>query len=151
MAENINLLTNDSFRILQTRLAEQIGITQPTLSRVIKRMVYGGVLSVIKGYEINKFAKTYGIGPKVKGDIKIEMIGNAYDFWLPYEDGRSWDHFLEDVRQAVYKHVSLRGITEIINEKQNMRPSHKQRSLKEIENAYKSCLTYQQERRHLSA
>jgi hypothetical protein len=143
LSDNYWLLRRNILRIHQKLIGNQLGVTQVQMSRIISRLVDVGCLLPTSGYLIGYRAKAYGLGPSLRESLNTEFVDLAYDFWLPYENGQSWLHFLEDIRQAIYKGVSLNDITRIILEKQDERPKEKHRSVKEIAKAYELCLDYQ--------
>jgi hypothetical protein len=147
LSDNYWLLKRNILRIHQKIVGDQLGVTQVQMSRIISKLVESQCLTPTSGYLIGYRAKAYGLGPKLRESLNAEFVDIAYDFWLPYENGQSWLHFLEDIRQAIYKGVSLQDITAIILEKQDERPKEKHRSPKEITKTYEMCLDYQHKHR----
>lgn len=137
LARNFNFLQKKKCRILQTFMAERLGVAQYTVSRLISEMKDQGWLIEEKMYQRGKYAKTYSSGPLLKICFeKALFAGHQYDLTEPYTDGESNKHFLRDVRVAVRLGIDVEDLIQIVQEKQSMRLAHKQRSAKTIARTY---------------
>lgn len=103
--KNIGYLMRGDFRIQQTVLAQQLGIAQPSISRLLKRLVFDQILTLVDssympksvaksaGYQ-NGWSKTYGIGAKLQEFINnIRPISDS-----PYDNGQTWPESSKDIR-----------------------------------------------------
>ncbi len=142
IAKNKKMLKLNECRISQTYMAEALGVTQVTASRLIKRLIEEKYLIIVKDYVIKERSKTYGAGEVLAASIdKISRKRKInYDFTKPYVDGATNAHYMKDVHAAIRAGMSIDEITKIVESKQAHKPNKKKRTTREIATFYLSCL-----------
>lgn len=147
-------LTKGSERILQTYWEGRTKYGQYTISRKLKKLRELGYLVIVKDYKRSSKtqkgeATTYTAGPALKELMDIfyqrPKAYKNYDIMLPYQDGRTMEHIMADVRCMVEKGHSDDEIVEFIMNKQYQRPDGRQiRSRKSI---YSLCCKWKNKRK----
>lgn len=124
IASNATRLTRKDFRICQTRMASDLGISQPSASRLLRRLKRANVLTQEKNgvYSVGKRSKTYGAGSSLDGTL-------AFSTWKdePYEDGKTNEQIKTDIRALCYKGWTDEQIVAFCMDKQAARARSKWR------------------------
>lgn len=132
ITQRLGFLTKGNCKIAQKQLAELIGTTQPTISRVLRAMVVGGVLEVkndgfyryVKG--ATGIPKTYGIGQQLRDIITVtdEKLVRK-QLAEPYQEGEANAALLKDIGVMYKCGFSDDDIVRICSKKMEARGSRK--------------------------
>lgn len=151
LADNSSRLKKGKLNICQTAMAEKLGLSQPQVSRILKKLCGGGFLEVKLGGYYNfdetkgqKVTKTYGWGnvtQKVLENSHSEekIVKNKKDELLqPYIPGFSNDQFLQDIRNLFYLKIDEKDAALIIKRKSLQYPKVLRKfNSRAIKSAYK--------------
>lgn len=141
-------LINNECRICQTVWAEKLNLSQVSVSRLLKKLAASGIVKIIDpSYVFGKTAKgrsiTYGAGTRLlwitqestqqkakrKEGIKKDLKNSLK---TPYEDGKTWNRFLSDIRSLYFSGVEYKDAEMLILHKQRMKNPRNVRSKKDI-------------------
>jgi len=137
LSKNFNMLQRGECRILQTHMAEALGLEQWAVSRLIKNLKEWQILVQTRDYIQKKRAKSYGSGTVLKVAFEEALLaGTKYDIDKPYEAGTTNSHFMGDLRHLAKLSTPVEIVVQIIVQKFEHKPAIKRRSVKEIERAY---------------
>jgi DNA-binding Lrp family transcriptional regulator len=133
LAQNLTFLKQGKCAISQVRLAEELGITQVTVSKHLKLLVEAEVLWTNNFYIKNKSPKTYRLGFVMIN--RIYTIDTSYDIGKEYESGTTNEQFMNDIRYLRSSGIEKEEVVTLITIKMDKKPKSKQRRTRDIEKA----------------
>lgn len=128
LADNALGLAHGTCRIHQVTWAEELGITQYDVSRMIKRFIELGILEkVYESYAIGRYSKTYAAGALLLPVIGYYGKPMPAPPWVRWDQGTSNTRMLVDIRYFCSLGLSDEDVIRRLNERQAHRPCNKQR------------------------
>lgn len=141
LCKNMNFLRQGVLGITQTKLAEEIGISQRAVSKHLKRMITSGLLFTDHEYV---FSSKKGEGRCKVYKLGIVLLNKLFDGYVLHEildltksydtDGETNHRLLRDVKAYLYLGVDDDRIKKICLLKMEARPAHKKRTASDVQN-----------------
>lgn len=134
-ANNLTYLKKNECYISQTRLSQELDITQKTISKHLKDIIQSGILHTNHEFVRHKTPKVYKLG-KIMFD-KMYKTDEKYNIAEEYQTGQTNEQLLSDIRYL--RSVGLKDdeIVDICVLKMEKKPESKRRSTREIEKTVK--------------
>lgn len=157
--ENITFLKKNNLAISQKNLAQRLGVTQVTVSRIIKKLVKEGFLSISDSYyNFNPangkiMCRVYGAGIRLREELSKKVTRKSHivmskveSLKTDYSPGVAHNQYLQDIRDLYFLHVDPELAMKFIKLKNQVYTESywKKRSLstREVEKAIESFSEY---------
>lgn len=133
LSQNLTFLKNGQCAISQTRLGEELDITQATISKHLKILVDSGILWTNHQYSQKKIPKYYRLGQLMIN--RIYTIDTTYEIGKEYGAGTTNDQFMGDIRYLHSAGLEKQEIVTLLDIKMQNKPKSHRRRMSEIEKA----------------